>query len=464
MKHNNFCETDKLLHQRVKYLSNSSKTTYDIVFDEIYDLTGKTPTEMVKIGLKEQDPYAEENGEKTFKYLPFRTITNIHEEYDEYLSHKYVSNNSKKTYLLIFRALFNKYRIELPDMPKLNIKKPRTRTRDLPLDDDLALALELSSSPFEQLLFLTPRVTGFRLSDIAEFTYGLVLEATKLYHNGTLEDLLSKNPYEIIPRFEKDPVKTKNKGNLCITFATPEWTYYFFKYTHWRLRKYEQTLKRLKHLESIPGTSEKNKERLRKRVNKLKITPESPVFISNTTHNTDTVNKNSLGRVFWAMNEKINKEKKLQGEEYNYKDKNNNFGKFRCHNLRKVFSTVCRNNIFKVNVVTYNDKFRGLDVVSLFTGHIPPNMSNSEVYDAVEEDSFDSDLRQIYTALVPYHTINREKYDLEEEKQKRIKAEKESKELQENIENTIEEKMKANFSEMLAEMGYTEKETSNPNP
>lgn len=47
------------------------------MFDKIYYLTGNTPTELVEIGLKEQDHYAEENGRKTYKYLPFRTITNI---------------------------------------------------------------------------------------------------------------------------------------------------------------------------------------------------------------------------------------------------------------------------------------------------------------------------------------------------------------------------------------------------
>lgn len=51
-------------------------------------------------------------------------------------------------------------------MLKLNVKKPKTRTKDLPTDENLVLILELSSSLLEQLLFLTPRVTGFKLSDI----------------------------------------------------------------------------------------------------------------------------------------------------------------------------------------------------------------------------------------------------------------------------------------------------------
>lgn len=451
MKHHNFCKNDKLLRQRVKHLSASSIKTYNCVFDEIYELSGKTPTELVKIGLKEQDPYAEENGEKTFKYLPFRTITEVHEDYEEYLEEKDMKDATRKANLLAFRALFNKHRIELPDMPTYHVKKPRTRSKDLPSDEDLALALELANSPFEQLLFLTPRVTGFRLSDIAEFTYGFVLEATKLYHDGTLEDLLSKNPYEIIPRFEKDPVKTQSRGNLCITFATPEWTYYFFKYTNWRIRKYNEAIETLERLENDVRARERRKTRMRKRIEKLKITPEAPVFVSNTGRG--GLGPNSLGRLFWEMNERINKEKGIKGQEYEYKNEENNYGKFRSHNFRKVFSTVCRNNIFKLDIVTNDDMFRGLDVVSIFTGHTPPNMSNSEVYDAVEEDSFDSDLRQIYTALVPYHTIHKEKYELEEEKRKRREAEEEAREIQENIENVVEERFKVVFDDWLEKKG-----------
>lgn len=68
------------------------------MFDKIYYLTGNTPTELVEIGLKEQDHYAEENGRKTYKYLPFRTITNIQDEYYGYLSSKHVKNGNKFIY------------------------------------------------------------------------------------------------------------------------------------------------------------------------------------------------------------------------------------------------------------------------------------------------------------------------------------------------------------------------------
>ena len=445
MKRNNFCQTDKLLHQRVKDLSESSQKEYNYVFDDIYHLTGRTPTELVKIGLREQDPYAtNDKGEKTYEYLPFRTITSIHEEYEEYLrKNSNIKESTIKGRLLYFRSLFNKHRIELPDMPIFHIKKPRTRLKELPLDSELKLAIELSTEPVQPLLFLTPRVTGLRLSDIETFTYNTVLEATKLYHDGTLEDLLNKNPYEIIPRFELDPVKTKKQGNLCITFATPEWTYHFFRYTKWRQRKYEETvdeLERLKH--DVRAKNKHRKNRLEKRIQKLKITPESPLFISNLSRVTG-LTKGSMGRIFYDMNEKLMYE---LGPDYNYKNEDNNYGRFRAHNLRKLFSTTCRVNMVKINVENRNDKFRELDIVSLFTGHTPPNMSNSEVYDAIEEDSFDSELRQVYTALVPFNTIYREQYDLEQERQRALELQKENERIKKDIDYAVNKKISEVFN------------------
>ena len=96
------------------------------------------------------------------------------------------------------------------------------------------------------------------------------------------------------------------------------------------------------------------------------------------------------------------------------KDKNGLYAKFRGHNLRKLFSTTCRQNI--TTVVVKADKYSELDVVSIFTGHTLPNMSNSEVYDAVDsEDSFDSYLRKNYEALIPYLTIDKKQFPVKED-------------------------------------------------
>ena len=46
-----------------------------------------------------------------------------------------------------------------------------------------------------------------------------------------------------------------------------------------------------------------------------------------------------------------------------------------------------------------------IDILSIFTGHVPPNESNSKVYEAIPEDSYESYLRQTYFGLIPYLSI-----------------------------------------------------------
>ena len=84
-------------------------------------------------------------------------------------------------------------------------------------------------------------------------------------------------------------------------------------------------------------------------------------------------------------------------------DKNGKYCRFRSHSLRKLFSTTCRRNL--TQVVVNSDKTSEIDIVSIFTGHVPPNESNSKVYEAIESDSHDSYLRKTYLALSPYLSI-----------------------------------------------------------
>lgn len=93
-------------------------------------------------------------------------------------------------------------------------------------------------------------------------------------------------------------------------------------------------------------------------------------------------------------------------------------GKFRAHKLRKLFSTTCRRKINKIAIKM--DKYTELDVISIFTGHTPPKMNNSEVYDAVDDiDTKDNHLRQTYESLIPYLSIhdnlNYKNYNLKDE-------------------------------------------------
>lgn len=185
-----------------------------------------------------------------------------------------------------------------------------------------------------------------------------------MYHDGTLEGFLETDPSSMVICLDFEPKKTEKQGNLCITFLPPWWCQLLFRWVE---------------------------ERRQKGNEKYDVSPEAYIFpgYSGSCKTTSSVN-----RLFNRVNKELN---------FGY-DRNGIFNKFRAHNLRKLFSTTCRRNIGKVAVDNKNmaATFSVLDAVSIMTGHTPPNMNNSEVYDAVEDDSEDSYLRQLYTGLLPY--------------------------------------------------------------
>ena len=84
-----------------------------------------------------------------------------------------------------------------------------------------------------------------------------------------------------------------------------------------------------------------------------------------------------------------------KGKDFKKIDYTECYSTFRAHNLRKLFSTTCRQNIGKIQR-GHGDTYADLDIISLFTGHIPPNGMNSIAYDAVEDESENSYLREMF--------------------------------------------------------------------
>ncbi|MBZ9570564.1 hypothetical protein KQY27_03265 [Methanobrevibacter sp. TMH8] len=290
-----------------------------------------------------------------------RKITKYQQQYINYLNKKRITESTKIMRLAAFRCLFNEYNVNLPKNHKFNLINYRIRNKNLPTWNDVRNSLEYCKTSRDKAIISFLATSGLRESDILGFTIKDMINATSIYHNGSLKDLLSKNPKNIVPCWDFYPLKTRKRGNLCITFNTGECTQFIFQ-----------------HL----------KERLQ--TNEL-ITPKSPLFYGRKKPHfltTDSIIK---------LCQRLNKELKLG------KDINRKYGKFRAQNLRKLFSTTCRRNI--TNVVINRNKFSELDIISIFTGHTPPNMSNSEVYDAVEDDNPNSYLRKNYESLIPYLTI-----------------------------------------------------------
>ncbi|WP_409200046.1 hypothetical protein [Methanobrevibacter sp. DSM 116169] len=362
-----YSETDVKLMQLIqrRKLGISSTRKYNVVFREIYKLIGKTPSQLIDEAKKEEQPFLNDEGIPQILDLSERKINSYQLLYSNFLESRSIAETTKKHKMLMFRALFKEYDINVPRMVQYNTLIKRTRINDIPSWNDVKRSLDYCKTNRDKALVCLLTTSGMRGGDVVKLTIQDFLEATSVYgHNMDLDELLSKNPKEIIPCYDFIPEKTKKDGNLCITFNTGECSYFIFKHIKARMEE---------------GYS---------------VELEAPLF-RGSGRISEFITVDWLRRILQNLNTDLNIGK----------DKNDLFGKFRGHNLRKLFSTTCRQNI--TNVVVKADKYSELDVVSIFTGHTPPNMSNSEVYDAVDsEDSFDNYLRKNYEALIPYLSIN----------------------------------------------------------
>lgn len=379
-----FSETDIKLMQLIqrRNLSKERVKQYDTVFKELFLLLGKTPSQLLEEFKEEQQPYLDKIGIPRIIAMDDRKLNNYQFRYHKYLTDKDNSETTKEEKIKTFRTFFKEYYIDLPRMIKFYSKPNRLRISDIPTWTDIKKSLIYCKNNREKAIVTLIATSGIRESDVVRFTIQDFLNATTIYHNGTMENLLAKNPLDIVPMWDFMPIKTVNQGNLCITFNSSECSHYIFEYLKERIKE---------------GYS---------------VNPEDSLFRS--LKHPHFMKPAVILRMF----QRLNKELKVG------KDRNGVYGKFRSHNLRKLFSTTCRRNITKISI--NKDKYTELDLVSIFTGHTPPNMSNSEVYDAVDDiDGTENYLRKTYESLIPHLTINsdsRKEFNNLTEKQNLIKV------------------------------------------
>lgn len=357
-----------------KHSSEGRRKHLNTTFNEVYKLSGMTPSDLVEIGLKQQTPFIDECVVKTTP-LADRYITKLYYDYYDYLKEKTYRgknncDNTIRSKLVSYLSIFTEYDIEKPKPIKLNIPKKRIRDDDIPTYDDVFEAINLAKSPRDKAIISMASVTGFRVSDLVDFEIKDLIEACDIFfeekENKTLGNLLKKDPMDIVPCWERVAQKTSDEWILTITFNTPEASWYLFEYLKDRFK-----------LEIENDTIDD-------------VDVEEPLFKS--------LRKGKLQAK--SVSASLNKLNKRMG---NNRDKNGHYGKFRMHNLRSLFSTTCRRNIPNINVQS-DDTYEG-DIVSLFTGHITPNNPLAYAYDAVPRDNPDSYVRKTYQELIPYLSI-----------------------------------------------------------
>lgn len=291
-----------------------------------------------------------------------------------FLDDKNLSNRAIKLKLDTFRALLGEYNIEKPKNIKIDIPNDRIREKDIVSWRDVEKAMNICKGIRDKSIISLMATSGLRGIDVVSMTIKTLVDACSIYfdekeeHN--IENLLSKSPEDIVPCFELKPSKTNKKSQLCVTFCTPEATSYLWQYLHDR----------------IYNDIQKGEDGI--------LEPDMPLFLSGKPNvNGGFLRSDAVGRIFKKINDRLGEKKDINGK----------YSKFRKHSLRKLFSSTYRKNITKVLVNV--DKTSEIDILSIFTGHVPPNESNSKVYEAIPENSHDSYLRQTYFALIPYLSI-----------------------------------------------------------
>ena len=395
-------ETDEKLKQMIKRrnLSKGAIKNYNTVFNDLYNLFDVTPSDIVRIGKREQKPYVDkETGGYDILDLEDRTVTKYQFEYYEYLENKKLSNKTIKQKLNIFRALLGEYDITKPKPINIVIKTDRIRDEDIPNWREVEKGMSFCKGIRDKAIISYIATTGLRSSDVRSLSIQDLVNACSIYfeenEEKTIENLLNKNPEDIVPCWELMPKKTDKKSQLCVTFNTPECSEYIWQYLNERIAI---------DIKNGGGGV---------------LNPNEPLF---ATSKKKPLTSTAIEQMFQRVN------KKLGGK----KDKNGKYGRFRAHSLRKLFSSTCRQKL--PYAVINSDKTSEIDIVSIFTGHVPPNESNSRVYEAIESDSHDSYLRKTYQGLMKYLSIKEiEVKDFKTEQYKEI--EEKHKAFKEHVEN-----------------------------
>ncbi len=351
-------------------LTDGAIKNYNTVFREIYELFGVAPTDIVRIGKREQQPFLDkETGEYDLLELEDRSVTKYQFQYYDYLVDRGLSNRTIRLKLNTYRALLGEYDIEKPKNINIVIQTDRIRDEDIVTWREVESALSFCKGIRDKAIISFFATTGLRSSDVRRLKIEDLIKACDIYFEDgeekTIDNLLNKNPEDIMPCWEIMPVKTIKNSQLCVTFNTPESSTYLWQYLHERV--------------------EFNIRKGRK-----PLEPNDPLFATSTNNE---LKSTAIEQLFQRINTQLGGKM----------DKNGKYRRFRSHSLRKLFTTTCRRNL--TQVVVNSDKTSEVDIVSIFTGHVPPNESNSRVYEAIESDSHDSYLRKTYLALSPYLSI-----------------------------------------------------------
>ncbi|MDP1552551.1 MAG: site-specific integrase, partial [Methanobacteriaceae archaeon] len=264
--------------------------------------------ELINEAKNEEKPYIE-NNQAVFLDIDDRKVKKYLYQYYAHLKNQDICDATIDSYLKTLRSFYNEYEIQLPKNIQIETITELIQEDEIITKEKIRLALETTNNFRNKAIILLMTSSGIRSGDIRNFTVSDFLNATKDYHEGSIETLFESKE-DIIPTWYFVPEKTKKKGNICVTFNTPEASKYIIQY-------------------------------LKKRNN---LTQDDYLFEAKGKQ----LGKWGLIEIFRKINEK-NFGRTKKGKRY-----------FKAHSLRKFFITKCSHNS------------GDLRKIALLSGHAPP--------------------------------------------------------------------------------------------
>lgn len=318
---------DPLIQKMIlrKNLSRSRIRSYEIILNGYCGVTQLSPTELIREAKEDQQPYIGKNNQIIFPSVEERKITTYLYQYYSDLKKKNTAPASIKNYIAAIRAFYREYHIELPRNIEITVPKPIIREGDIPTIEDIRLVVESTNNIKNKALILLMASSGMRKGDILNFKVSDFTAATKEYHNSdSVDDLLDGKYKNVIPSWYFTPSKTKKRGNVCITFNSPEASEYI-----------------IRHLNSRDGVSESD-----------------PLFVTRI----GPLTQGGLISTFRGLNDSL------------FGRKSNGDRFFKAHSLRKFFLSTFRKHS--------NNSF----ALKLFAGHSLPSKIDNHYQELSTKD------------------------------------------------------------------------------
>ncbi|MDZ4172233.1 MAG: hypothetical protein U1C19_08690, partial [Methanobacteriaceae archaeon] len=169
-----------------KNLSISRQKIYRTVLSKIYELTSLTPSELINEAKNEEKPYIE-NNQAVFLDIDDRKVKKYLYQYYAHLKNQDICDATIDSYLKTLRSFYNEYEIQLPKNIQIETITELIQEDEIITKEKIRLALETTNNFRNKAIILLMTSSGIRSGDIRNFTVSDFLNATKDYHEGSIE-------------------------------------------------------------------------------------------------------------------------------------------------------------------------------------------------------------------------------------------------------------------------------------